>query len=258
MAQESHGAGRTVTAAVLVIGDEILSGRTQDTNTRDIARAFGARGVDLSEVRVVPDVHEEIVAALDALRHRYDYVVTTGGIGPTHDDITADAVAAAFGVPLHEDAEIVAELERRMGEPPNAARRRMARIPEGGEKVRNPVSGPPGFRIGNVFVLAGVPSIMRGMLEDVLPRLEGGAVTVSRTLRVTGTGEGNLAAPLEAVARAHRAMSLGSYPFQIEGGGYGANLVVRGRDPAEVEQALGELEAALAQAGVQGAVRVAE
>ena len=258
MDQGQAGApGRRVTAAVLVIGDEILSGRTHDTNTRDIARAFGARGVDLAEARVVPDVHAEIVDALNALRARYDYVVTTGGIGPTHDDITADAVAAAFGAPLHEDAEVVAELERRLGEPANAARRRMARIPQGASKVRNPVSGPPGFQIGNVFVLAGVPSIMRGMLEDVLPRLEGGAVTVSRTLRVAGTGEGVLAAPLEAVARAHPALSLGSYPFQIEGGGYGANLVVRGRDSAEVDAALAELEAALAQAGVAGAQRVA-
>ena len=254
---QAGASGRRVTAAVLVIGDEILSGRTHDTNTRDIARAFGARGVDLAEARVVPDVHAEIVDALNALRARYDYVVTTGGIGPTHDDITADAVAAAFGAPLHEDAEVVAELERRLGEPANAARRRMARIPQGASKVRNPVSGPPGFQIGNVFVLAGVPSIMRGMLEDVLPRLEGGAVTVSRTLRVAGTGEGVLAAPLEAVARAHPALSLGSYPFQIEGGGYGANLVVRGRDSAEVDAALAELEAALAQAGVAGAQRVA-
>ena len=247
---------RGVTAAVLVIGDEILSGRTQDTNTRDIARALGAAGVDLREARTVPDVHEEITAALDALRARYTYVVTTGGIGPTHDDITADAVAAAFGVPLHEDPEIVEELTRRMGEPPNAARRRMARIPEGATKVRNPVSGPPGFRIGNVFVLAGVPSIMRGMLEDVTPRLEGGAVTLSRTLRVEGTGEGVLAEPLERTAKAHPRLSLGSYPFQMEGGGYGAHLVVRGRDPAEVEAALHELEAALEAAGVPGAQRV--
>jgi molybdenum cofactor synthesis domain-containing protein len=252
------GGEATATAAVLVIGDEILSGRTHDTNTRDIARAFAARGVDLKEARVVPDVHEEIVRALNALRARYSYVVTTGGIGPTHDDITADAVAAAFGAPLHEDPEIIEELTRRSGEPPNAARRRMARLPEGAVKVRNPVSGPPGFMIGNVFVLAGVPSIMRGMLEDVVARLEGGAVVVSRTLRVEGTPESVLAAPLEGVARAHRRLSLGSYPFQLEGGGYGANLVVRGRDPAEVEASLLELEAALAGAGIAGARRVDE
>ena len=257
MAADSAGEG-AATAAVLVIGDEILSGRTHDTNTRDIARAFAARGVDLREARVVPDVEAEIVAALNALRARYTYVVTTGGIGPTHDDITADAVAAAFGVALHEDPEIVEELTRRSGEPPNPARRRMARIPEGGVKVRNPVSGPPGFLIGNVFVLAGVPSIMRGMLEDVLPRLQGGAVVVSRTLRVEGTPESVLAAPLESVARAHGAMSLGSYPFQLEGGGYGANLVVRGRDPAEVEAAVAELEQALSAAGIAGARRVDE
>ena len=247
---------RRVTAAVLVIGDEILSGRTQDTNTRDIARAFGAAGVDLRETRTVPDVHAEIVGALNALRSRYTYVVTTGGIGPTHDDITADAVAATFGVALNEDAGIVAELTRRMGEPPNAARRRMARIPEGALKVRNAVSGPPGFMIGNVFVLAGVPSIMRGMLEDVIPRLQGGAVTLSRTLRVEGTGEGVLAEPLERVAKAHPALSLGSYPFQTEDGGYGAHLVIRGRDPAEVEAALHALEAALETVGVPGVQRV--
>ena len=239
-----------VTAAVLIIGDEILSGRTQDTNLRDIARYLGVHGVDLAEARTVPDVMEEIVAALNALRARYDYVITTGGIGPTHDDITADAVAAAFGVELYEHPEIIALLKARPGMELNAARRRMARVPQGGVLVRNPVSGPPGFNIGNVFVLAGVPSIMRGTLEDVGHRLRGGVVTVSRTVRVEGSGEGLIAAPLEAVAKAHPAMSLGSYPF-FGAEGYGSNLVLRGRDPAELAGTVDELIAALRGAGVE-------
>ena len=245
----SSGEGR-VTAAVLIIGDEILSGRTQDTNLRDIARYLGVHGVDLAEARTVPDVQDEIVEALNALRARYDYVITTGGIGPTHDDITADAVAAAFGVTLEEHPEIVEMLGRRFGGEVNAARRRMARIPVGGGLVKNPVQGPPGFTIGNVFVLAGVPQIMRGMLEDVGWRLKGGAVTVSRTVRVEGSGEGAIAAPLEVVAKAHPAMSLGSYPF-FGPDGYGSNLVLRGRDPAEVAAVVDELTAALKGAGIE-------
>jgi molybdenum cofactor synthesis domain-containing protein len=239
-----------VTAAVLIIGDEILSGRTQDTNLRDIAKYLGVHGVDLAEARTVPDVQDEIVDALNALRARYDYVITTGGIGPTHDDITADAVAAAFGVELYENPEIVEMLGRRFGGEVNAARRRMARIPVGGDLVKNPVQGPPGFTIGNVFVLAGVPQIMRGMLEDVGHRLRGGAVTVSRTVRVEGSGEGVIAAPLEAVAKAHPAMSLGSYPF-FGPEGYGSNLVLRGRDAVELEGVVSELIAALKGAGIE-------
>jgi len=239
-----------VTAAILIIGDEILSGRTQDVNLNAIAKFVGAHGIDLCEVRVVGDVTADIVAALNALRTRFDYVFTTGGIGPTHDDITADCVAEAFGVPLHIDAEIVAEMEARLGTPANAARLRMARIPEGGSKIRNAVSGPPGFQIGNVFVLAGVPAIMRGMLEDVGWRLKGGAVVLSRAVRVEGSGEGVLAAPLEVVAKAHPELSLGSYPF-FGPAGYGANLVVRGRDEAEVEQAVAELISALRAEGIE-------
>jgi molybdenum cofactor synthesis domain-containing protein len=239
-----------VTAAVLIIGDEILSGRTQDTNLRDIAKYLGVLGVDLAEARTVPDVLEEIVAALNALRERYDYVLTTGGIGPTHDDITADAVAAAFRVELIEHPEIIAMMTARWGGVElNAARRRMARVPVGGELVKNPVQGPPGFTIGNVFVLAGVPTIMRGMLEDVGWRLRSGTVTVARTVRVEGSGEGVIAAPLEAVAKAHPDMSLGSYPF-FGDGVYGSNLVLRSRDQDELAQALEELVAALKDAGI--------
>ncbi|WP_340647421.1 molybdopterin-binding protein [Phenylobacterium sp.] len=247
--------GQAVTAAVLIIGDEILSGRTQDTNLRDIALYLGVHGVDLMEARTVSDVHEDIIAALDALRTRYDYVITTGGIGPTHDDITADAVAAAFGVELYEHPDIIAMMTARWGGEPNGARRRMARVPVGGDLVKNPVQGPPGFTIGNVFVLAGVPQIMRGMLEDVGHRLKGGAVVISRTVRVEGSGEGVIAAPLEAVAKAHPTMSLGSYPFYGEGG-YGSNLVLRGRDPLELVATVRELVAALEAAGVEKVVEV--
>jgi molybdenum cofactor synthesis domain-containing protein len=238
-----------VTAAVLIIGDEILSGRTQDTNLNAIARYLGVHGVEVAEARVVGDVEEEIVATVNHLRERYDYLITTGGIGPTHDDITADCVALAFGVPLYEHPEIIAMMESRWQGELNAARRRMARVPEGGSLVKNPVQGPPGFQIGNVFVLAGVPSIMRGMLEDVGPRLKGGAVTISRTVRVDGSGEGVIAAPLAAVAKAHPTLSLGSYPF-FSNEGYGSNLVVRGRDADELAATLVELEAALREAGI--------
>ena len=252
----ADGVQDRVTAAVLIIGDEILSGRTQDTNLRDIARYLGTFGIDLAEARVVADVLDEIVAALNALRSRYDYVITTGGIGPTHDDITADAVAAAFGVGLEEHPEILAMMQARWGGELNAARRRMARVPAGGALVKNPVQGPPGFTIGNVFVLAGVPMVMRGMLEDVGPRMRPGAVTISRTVRVQGSGEGAIAAPLEAVAKAHPAMSLGSYPFFGQDG-YGSNLVLRGRDPGEVEATVAELIAVLRDAGI-GDVREVE
>lgn len=237
-----------VTAAVLIIGDEILSGRTQDTNLRDIARYLGVHGVDVAEARTVADVHEDIVEALNALRGRNTYVITTGGIGPTHDDITADAVAAAFGLELHEHPEILAMMAAKWGAELTPARRRMARVPVGGGLVQNPVNGPPGFTIGNVFVLAGVPSIMRGMLEDVGHRLKGGKVTVSRTLRVDGSGEGVIAAPLGEVAKQHPDLSLGSYPF-FGPEGYGSNLVVRGRDPEAVGKALEELIDALRKVG---------
>ncbi len=249
-------AATRVTAAVLIIGDEILSGRTQDTNLNTIAKFFGQHGIDLCEARVVGDIQEEIVAAINALRSRYDYLITTGGIGPTHDDITADCVAAAFGVELYEHPEIMALLTKRWGDEVNAARRRMARVPDGGFLIKNPVQGPPGFGIGNVFTLAGVPLIMRGMLEDVGPRLKGGAVVVSRTLRVDGSGEGIIAAPLESVAKAHPDLSLGSYPFFGEAG-FGSHLVIRGRDPAEVDATVDELSEALRAAGIDKLTAVA-
>ncbi|HXV01079.1 MAG TPA: competence/damage-inducible protein A [Caulobacteraceae bacterium] len=245
----------TVTAAVLIIGDEILSGRTQDTNLNFIARQLAVHGVDLAEARVVGDVEAEIIAAVNALRARYDYLITTGGIGPTHDDITAECVAAAFGVELFEHPEILAMMTARWGIELNAARRRMARVPVGGSLVRNPVQGPPGFQVGNVFVLAGVPMIMRGMMEDVVTRVRTGQVVISRTVRVEGAGEGAIAAPLEELAKAHPALSLGSYPF-FGPDGYGSNLVIRGRDEAEVVATVEALVEAVGDIGAKAVIRV--
>ncbi|HEV2083138.1 MAG TPA: molybdopterin-binding protein [Brevundimonas sp.] len=240
------------TAAVLVIGDEVLSGRTQDTNTNTIARFLSALGIDLLEARVVGDEIDRIVAALSELRATHDYVFTTGGIGPTHDDVTADGVAQAFGVALPEHPEALAILGRRYGDEFNAARRRMARIPEGGSLIANPVTDAPGFQIENVFVMAGVPKIMRAMLEDVAPRLRTGAVVRSRTLRVVGVGEGAIADLLAAAARADRDLSFGSYPFgHGTVGEIGTQLVVRGREEAAVDAAASRLQSDLAAAGIE-------
>jgi molybdopterin-biosynthesis enzyme MoeA-like protein len=186
---------------------------------------------------------------LNELRARYDYVITTGGIGPTHDDITADAVAKAFGTTLYEHPDILAMMQTRWQGELTPARRRMARVPVGGDLVKNPVQGPPGLTIGNVFVLAGVPQIMRGMMEDVAPRMRPGRVVIARTVRVEGSGEGVIAAPLEAVAKAHPSLSLGSYPFYGQGA-YGSNLVIRGRDEGEVAATVEELIAALKAADI--------
>lgn len=241
------------TAAVLIIGDEVLSGRTQDTNSHTIARFLTALGIDLLEVRIVGDRPVQIIDAINALRAAHSYVFTTGGIGPTHDDITADAVAEAFGVALTEHPEALAILERRYGDDLNAARRRMARIPEGGSLIANPVTDAPGFQIGNVFVMAGVPKIMMAMLDDVAPRLQTGAVVHSRTLRIDNVGEGNIAEPLADLARTYRSLSLGSYPFGSgQPGLMGTHLVIRGRDQAEVEAALVALELRLASEGIVG------
>ena len=240
------------TAAVLIIGDEVLSGRTQDTNLNTLARFLAALGIDLMEARTVGDRKGQIVDNLNALRAAHDYVFTTGGIGPTHDDITADAVAAAFGVALPEHPDAIAILEKRYGPGEfNTARRRMARVPEGGTLIANPVTDAPGFRTGNVFVLAGVPKVMTAMLEDVVPQLPTGVVVQARTIRVSGVGEGDIAEILTAAARAEREISFGSYPFgHGTVGEVGTNLVVRGRDGAKVEAAVDGLMAALAEAGV--------
>ena len=209
----------------------------------------------MREVRIIPDVGDVIIRTVNEVRAAFDHVFTTGGIGPTHDDITADCVAEAFGVALYEHPDIIAMMAARWQGQLNPARRRMARVPVGGSLVKNPVQGPPGFQIGNVFVLAGVPMIMRGMMEDVGPRMRPGAVVIARTVRVEGAGEGAMAAPLEAVARSHPALSLGSYPF-FGPEGFGSNLVVRGRDEGEVAATVEELIVALADVGAKTITRV--
>lgn len=226
------------TAAVLLIGDEILSGRTKDKNLGFIADYMTALGIDLREARLVPDVEEEIVAALNALRQRYSYVFTTGGIGPTHDDITADAVARAFGVEIDHDpkaVEILLAYFKEMGREPNEARMRMARIPKGASLIDNPVSKAPGFQMGNVFVMAGVPKIMNAMMEDVATRLTRGVPMKSRNVEFRG-GEGDAAKPLGEIQKAYPQVVIGSYPFQAPDG-FATNLVLRSRDVGVLEEA---------------------
>lgn len=226
-----------VTAAILVIGDEILSGRTKDKNIGYIAEYLTNIGIELREVRIVPDVTEEIVAALNAIRSRYTYVFTTGGIGPTHDDITADAVAAAFGVSIDHDPRAVAMLsERFRPDELNEARMRMARIPAGAELIANAISKAPGFVIGNVHVMAGVPTIMQAMLDVVGPTLRTGAKILSETVRA-GLREGDIGTALAEIAKAHSECSIGSYPFWSETGP-DTNVVVRSRDPERLAVAV--------------------
>ncbi|MEN9707853.1 MAG: hypothetical protein RIQ68_261 [Pseudomonadota bacterium] len=242
-----------ITAAILVIGDEILSGRTKDKNIGYIADYLTNIGIDLREVRIVPDVMDEIVEALNALRARYSYVFTTGGIGPTHDDITADAVAQAFGVELYEDERIIAAmLERIKPEDLNEARRRMARVPKGGDLVPNPVNKIPGFRIGNVITMAGVPMIMQAMLDSVAPTLETGVKLTMHAIDA-GLPEGQYATPLADIAKAHETLSIGSYPSYVDGA-FRNQIIVRGREPQQVATAAEEIEAMLAKlrAGLKG------
>src|SRR5262245_21396387 len=208
-------ASSLVTAAVLVIGDEILSGRTKDKNIGYIAEYLTAIGIDLKEVRVVADEEADIVAALNALRTRYTYVFTTGGIGPTHDDITADCVAKAFGVPIDHHPEAVALLKANgaaRGIEPNEARMRMARTPIGATLIPNKVSAAPGFQIGNVYVMAGVPSIMQAMLDEIAPTLKTGTKLLSESVRAD-LREGDIGTQLGALAKAHPGAIFGSYPF---------------------------------------------
>jgi molybdenum cofactor synthesis domain-containing protein len=243
--------GGTWGAAVLVIGDEILSGRTQDTNSNYIARFLTALGIDLAEVRVVGDAETEIVEALNALRAKHDFVFTTGGIGPTHDDITADAVAKAFhvGIGYHSDAYALLEARYSPGEF-NDMRKRMARIPQGASLVANSVSGAPGFHIGNVYVLAGVPMVMRAMLEAIAPELPRGPAVQSVTVEAN-LSEGNIAPGLAQLQKDNKDVAIGSYPFYREGTAkpFGAQLVVRGRDGDRVESAALALEEMLRSLG---------
>jgi len=233
------------TAAMLVIGDEILSGRTRDANMHHLAGKLTQAGIDLREVRVVSDDRDAIIGAVNALRSAFDHVFTSGGIGPTHDDITADCIAAAFGVPIDVRADARTLLQAhydRQGIELNAARLRMARIPEGAALIENPVSTAPGFSLGNVHVMAGVPAVFNAMVTSVLPTLTGGAPVLSRTLRVE-RAEGDIAGPLGEIAKAHPNLSFGSYPF-IQNGRYGANVVVRGSDANTLDQAMHGLRAA--------------
>ncbi len=233
-----------ITAAILVIGDEILSGRTKDKNIGYIAEYLTNIGIDLSEVRVVPDVEEEIVAALNALRRRYTYVFTTGGIGPTHDDITADSVAKAFGVGIGYHPQAIAVMKARfdaMGTEMNEARMRMARVPDGAELVANKISAAPGFWIGNVITMAGVPAIMQAMLDEVAPKLKTGAQMLSESIRAD-LREGDIGTELGEVARQHPGVTIGSYPFFDDLKGPNTNVVIRARDAADLAKARAAVE----------------
>jgi len=232
------------TAAVLLIGDEILSGRTKDTNLGYIADYLTVLGIDLKEARVVSDEQADIVAAVNALRERYTYVFTTGGIGPTHDDITADCVAAAFGVGIDHHPQAVKILRAHWanrGIEENEARMRMARVPDTAELILNSVSQAPGFSIGNVFVMAGVPKIMQAMLDQVAPKLAGGSRMLSRTVPLD-LGEGDVAKRLKQIQHAYGDVMIGSYPFEREGR-FATNIVVRSRDEAAMNAAADEVAA---------------
>lgn len=230
------------TAAMLVIGDEILSGRTRDANMHYLAGQLTEAGIDLKEVRVVSDDADAIISGTKALSAAYAHVFTSGGIGPTHDDITADCIAAAFETPIdvRDDARAILQAHYdRSGQELNAARLRMARIPDGATLIDNPISAAPGFTLENVHVMAGVPSIFQAMLASVLPMLTGGTPLVSRSLRVM-RGEGDIAGPLGTFASTYSDLSVGSYPFQKDGI-YGANVVVRGTDTSRLDAAMAEL-----------------
>jgi molybdenum cofactor synthesis domain-containing protein len=235
---------RNPTAAMVVIGDEILSGRTRDSNMHHLAGELTRVGIDLREVRVVADDPEAIVDAVNTVRARFDHVFSSGGIGPTHDDITADCIAAAFGVAISVRADARAILQahyHRAGLVLNEARLRMARIPDGATLIDNPVSSAPGFTVGNVHVMAGVPAVFQAMVASVLPTLTGGAPLVSQSYRID-RGEGDIAGPLGALAAEYPDLMMGSYPFQRDGI-HGANIVIRGQDGDRVNAALSRLAA---------------
>ncbi|WP_416916681.1 MAG: competence/damage-inducible protein A [Roseicyclus sp.] len=241
---------QTPTAAMLVIGDEILSGRTRDSNMHFLARALTDHGIRLAEARVVADEHDRIKQAVQSLSSAYDHVFTSGGIGPTHDDITADAVADAMGaaIDIRDDARAILQAHYdRQGQELNAARLRMARIPEGAALIDNPISAAPGFTIGNVHVMAGVPTIFEAMVASVIPTLTGGPPMLSQSLRVV-RGEGDIAEPLGRLAADHPEVSIGSYPFHRDGV-HGSNIVVRSQDGAAVDRVMAELHRLFPAAG---------
>jgi molybdenum cofactor synthesis domain-containing protein len=237
----SEPEARTVTACVLIIGNEILSGRTQDANLAFLARGLNEVGIRLREARVIPDDRSVIVATVNEVRSTFDYIFTTGGIGPTHDDITAQCVADAFGVALivHPEAKRLLETHYPLGHL-NEARLRMAMVPEGAVLLPNPISRAPGFQIGNVFVLPGVPSIMQGIFEQLRYRLVGGEKMLSRSVSCH-LAEGTLAKDLGALQRRYSDLEIGSYPY-FRRGDFGATLVIRGTDRAQLAQATEELK----------------
>jgi len=246
MTGAAEGKSEIVTAALLVIGDEILSGRTKDKNIGYTAEYLTAVGIDLKEVRVVPDEEPEIVAALNALRARYTYVFTTGGIGPTHDDITAEAVAKAFGVPIDYKPQAVEILRARLaqiGGVMNEARMRMTRMPVGAQLVLNKISAAPGFRIENVIVMAGIPQVMQAMLDYVVPQLKTGAKMLSESVQAD-CREGDIGTELGAIAKANPDVIIGSYPF-IDERGANAHVVMRSRDQKRLADVKVAVEAML-------------
>jgi molybdenum cofactor synthesis domain-containing protein len=239
---------KIVTACVLIIGNEILSGRTQDENLAFLARGLNEIGIRMREARVIPDDSDVIVSTVNDVRQRFDYVLTTGGIGPTHDDITAQCLADAFGVPLivHPDARRLLESHYPAGQL-NEARLRMARVPEGAVLLPNPISQAPGFQIGNVFVLPGVPNIMRGIFEQMKHRLAGGEKMLSRSVSCR-LGEGTLAQDLSALQDRYPDVEIGSYPY-FRRGDFGVTLVLRGTDPTRLAIATEELKALIQKLG---------
>ncbi|WP_377299371.1 competence/damage-inducible protein A [Rhizobium sp. SGZ-381] len=229
---------RIVTAAMLAIGDELLSGRTKDKNIGHLADLLLLSGIDLKEVRIVADEEDAIVEALNALRRRYTYVFTSGGIGPTHDDITADAVSKAFGLPCEHDAaamQLLAAMYERRGMEFTDARQRMARMPRGARHIANPVSTAPGFIVENVYVMAGVPQVFQAMIDNILPELQTGAKMLTRSLACP-YGEGDIGTLLGAIQKAHPDTSIGSYP-KYDGQRFSTELVVRARDAAVLDSA---------------------
>jgi len=259
------------TACLLIIGNEVLSGRTRDANLQFLATGLGEIGIPLREVRVIPDVRATIVETLNAVRARFDHVFTTGGIGPTHDDITSECVAEAFGRPWEPHPEAVAEMAahyQRQGTEFNAARMRMATMPEGAVLIRCEASAAPGFSVDNVHVMAGVPRIMQSMFAALAPTLSGGAPVRMRAVHADGLLEGRIAAGLEAVQRRFPALDIGSYPYYGRGagggtggaggargtgatGGHGVTLVAKGTDPAALAEAAAAMAAVVREAGLE-------
>jgi len=245
-------ADATPSAAIVIIGNEILSGRTQDANLPFLAKELSSMGIRLVEARVIPDIEDTIVDTVNTLRARCTYVFTTGGIGPTHDDITSASVARAFGVALHRHPEAVRLLEdhyRGLSVELNEARLRMTEVPVGATLVHNPISKAPGFRYENVYVFAGIPSVMRAMFDQVRHELIGGAPLLSKTVSC-GLGEGTIAVKLEAVQDAHPDLDIGSYPY-FRDGRFGTSLVVRGTDPEAIDSAAAAIRAAIRDLGAE-------